>query len=279
MKKLTALLLLLTFSFSVNAENRIISAGSSITELILALGAKEQLVGIDITSRHLDKNEEFPQVGYHRQLSTEGLLALNPTHLIGSEVMGPEKTLTLLQQAQVEVVKVPSGDRMQDLFARIDTLANITDTQKQASILKESLEQKIENMSHRAVDNPPKALFMMINEGRPLTIAGNNTTVDVVIDYAGAVNPAKPLIESYKPLSIEAIIELQPDYILVSQRTWDSLGGQQGILTKYPLLAATPASQTDHIIAIEGSAIIGGFGIESISLSEQLYKQLNPAKK
>lgn len=279
MNKLFSLLLLLTFSFAVNAENRIISAGSSITELILALGAKDQLVAIDITSRHLDKDQEFPQVGYHRQLSAEGLLALNPTHLIGSEVMGPDKTLSILKNAQVEVVKAPSGDRVQDLFARIDTLADITKTQNQAVTLKASLKQKIENMSHQQIHNPPKVLFMMASEGRPLTIAGNNTTVDVVIDYAGAINPAKKLIESYKPLSIEAIVELQPDYLLVSQRTWDSLGGQQGIIKQYPLLAATAASQPDHIIAIEGSAIIGGFGIESISLSEKLYQQLNLVNK
>lgn len=279
MNKLFSLLLLLTFSFAVNAENRIISAGSSITELILALGAKDQLVAIDITSRHLDKDQEFPQVGYHRQLSAEGLLALNPTHLIGSEVMGPDKTLSILKNAQVEVVKAPSGDLVQDLFARIDTLADITKTQNQAVTLKASLKQKIENMSHQQIHNPPKVLFMMASEGRPLTIAGNNTTVDVVIDYAGAINPAKKLIESYKPLSIEAIVELQPDYLLVSQRTWDSLGGQQGIIKQYPLLAATAASQPNHIIAIEGSAIIGGFGIESISLSEKLYQQLNLVNK
>lgn len=75
------------FSSSTLAAERIISAGSSVTELILALGAEQQLVGIDVTSV-APPSLALPKVGYHRQLSAEGLLALEPTQLLGS-VDGP----------------------------------------------------------------------------------------------------------------------------------------------------------------------------------------------
>lgn len=271
--------LLFCFAVTAQAQNRIISAGSSITELILALDAQQQLVAIDVTSKHLDKSGQLPEIGYHRQLSAEGLLALNPTHLIGSDVMGPQQTLTLLENAQVKVVQAPAGDSKQDLFKRIDTIAEITQKQSQAKQLKAQLSKQFAHLQSQQADKKPKVLFAMVSKGRPMTIAGNHTTIDVVLNYAGAENPAKPLLDSYKPLSTEAIVNLQPDYLLVSQRSWDQLGGEQGILQAFPLLKATPAGANGRIIKIPGSAIIGGFGIESIELSEQLFNTFHRSTK
>lgn len=279
MKKLLTSLLLITASMSSFAENRIISAGSSITELIMALDARDQLVAIDVTSAKLDKSGSLPQVGYHRQLSAEGLLALNPTHLIGSDAMGPQNTLTHLENAKVKVVTVPSGDTAQDLYKRIDTIAEITGKQKQATALKKELDKKFAHLNSHKVENKPKVIFAMIMPGRPMTIAGNKTTVNEVINLAGAENPAQSMMESYKPLSMEAIVNLQPDYLVVIQHSWDQQGGHEGILKTLPLLKATPAGQQGHIIAIPGSAITGGLGIESIDLAKQLYDTFHPAMK
>ncbi|WP_261817716.1 heme/hemin ABC transporter substrate-binding protein [Vibrio gallicus] len=272
MKRLL-LLLITAVACNANAENRIISVGSSITELMYALDAKEQLVAIDVTSRNFDPQHTLPQVGYHRQLSAEGLMAQNPTHLIGSHEMGPDSTLELLKSAGIKVITVPSGDSEQDLIARIDTIAQITHTQNKATQLKHDLHAKIETLEHQSLDAQPKAMFAMLSEGRPATIAGSQTTIDKIIRLAGGQNPANKEFSSYKSMSLEAIVGIQPDYLLVSQRAWDELGGAQGIINKFPLLAATPAATQARIIPIPSSAIIGGFGIESIELSESLHQQ------
>ncbi len=255
------------------ANNRIISAGSSITELVVALGAKEQLVAVDITSRKYNSDEALPQVGYHRQLSAEGLMALEPTHLIGSSEMGPENTLTLLKSGGIKVETVPSGDTEQDLFDRIDKIAQITATQDKAQALKASIDEQLNNIKSRQLSHAPKVLFAMLTKGRPATIAGDKTTIDVIINLAGGQNPAKAEMSSYKPLSPEAIVQMQPDFLLVSDRAWEALGGQQGILQAFPLLAATPVAGTDRIIPVSSSAIIGGFGLESIELADKLFNR------
>ncbi|MEZ9512603.1 hemin ABC transporter substrate-binding protein [Vibrio breoganii] len=260
------------FANSTGEQNRIISVGSSITELMYALDAKEQLVAIDVTSRHFDKSGSLPQVGYHRQLSAEGLMAQNPTHVIGSHEMGPDSTLKLLKSAGIEVITVPSGDSEADLAGRIDAIAKITGKEEQAKALKQDLHQQIETLSNLDSTHQPKAIFAMLSEGRPATVAGSETTIDKIIELAGATNPINSNFSSYKSMSLEAIVGVQPDYILVAQRTWDALGGQQGIIEKFPLLAATPAAADNKIIPIPSSAIIGGFGIESVELSQSLHQ-------
>ncbi|MEZ9905944.1 hemin ABC transporter substrate-binding protein [Vibrio breoganii] len=260
------------FANSTGEQNRIISVGSSITELMYALDAKEQLVAIDVTSRHFDQSGSLPQVGYHRQLSAEGLMAQNPTHVIGSHEMGPDSTLKLLKSAGIEVITVPSGDSEADLAGRIDAIAKITGKEEQAKALKQDLHQQIETLSNLDSTHQPKAIFAMLSEGRPATVAGSETTIDKIIELAGATNPINGNFSSYKSMSFEAIVGVQPDYILVAQRTWDALGGQQGIIDKFPLLAATPAAADNKIIPIPSSAIIGGFGIESVELSQTLHQ-------
>jgi len=248
---------------------RIISVGSSITELFFALGAEDQLVAVDVTSRHYIKDSALAQVGYHRQLSAEGLMALNPSDLIGSNEMGPEKTLEQLKAAQVNVIEVPSGNSQEALIARINLIATITHTQDKAVALTQSVVQSIAQLRQQKLSSTPNVLFMMINEKRPATVAGANTSIDKIITLAGAVNPAATM-DSYKSMSYEAIIALQPDYILVSQHAWDQFGGKVEIVRKLPLLAATPAGSQLHIMPVASSAIIGGFGLESIALAEQL---------
>lgn len=286
MKKLAFAFGLLVASSSLMAQqhtesqsaqtNRIISAGSSITELIVALGAKEQLVALDVTSKKYNQDEKLPLVGYHRQLSAEGLMALSPTHLIGSHEMGPDSTLTLLKNGGIDVETVPSGDTEQDLFNRIDKIAAITGTQDNAVDLKASIQSKLDAMQQRDVADAPKVLFAMLSKGRPATIAGDKTTIDVIVKLAGGQNPAKSMMSSYKPVSQEAMVEMQPDYLLVTKRAWQALGGKEGILKEFPLLAATPAGSQDRIIAVNGSAIIGGLGIESLVLADDLFNQFHP---
>ncbi|WP_162045947.1 heme/hemin ABC transporter substrate-binding protein [Vibrio taketomensis] len=283
MKKLVITLGLLVASLPSFAQteptpNRIISAGSSITELIVALGAKDQLVALDVTSKHFNTDGKLPQVGYHRQLSPEGLMALMPTHLIGSKEMGPETTLSLLKSGGVTVETVPSGDSEQDLFKRIDAIAQITHTQPKAQELKASLETKLDMMRERKLERAPKTIFTMLSKGRPATVAGDKTTIDAIISLAGGTNPAKAELSSYKQLSQEAIVDMQPAYILVSQRDWDKLGGEQGIIKEYPLFMATPAAINHRIIPVQGSAIIGGLGIESLELADSLYQNFSQSQ-
>lgn len=284
MKMLTFVLSLLIASSSVWAEqaptsNRIISAGSSITELLVELGARDQLIALDVTSKKYNQDGQLPLVGYHRQLSAEGLMALSPTHLIGSHEMGPVSTLNLVKNGGIQVQTVPSGDSEQDLFKRIDTIATITGTEEKAVQLKSSLHSKLQTMRERKIEQAPKVLFAMLSKGRPATIAGDDTTIDVIINLAGGDNPANTQMSSYKPVSQEAIVDMQPDYLLVTKRAWQALGGKQGILNEFPLLKATPAANTDRIIAVNGSAIIGGLGIESLELADELHHTFSLAQQ
>ena len=70
---------------------------------MVALGGESKLVGVDTTSQHPQALKQLPSVGYQRQLAAEGVLALRPDILIGTEEMGPPPVLKQLEGAGVRV--------------------------------------------------------------------------------------------------------------------------------------------------------------------------------
>ncbi|MDW1957563.1 hemin ABC transporter substrate-binding protein, partial [Vibrio sp. Vb0562] len=209
-----ALLLASTNLFSNNAptSERVVSAGSAVTELLLALDAKDSLVAVDVTST-LPQGMELPDVGYHRRLSAEGLLALSPTKLIGSDEMGPTTTLNQLKSAGVDVEIVNTEANVDGLLHRIDQIATIMNRESQATNLKQEVKTQVESLqaNQPAPSAKKKVLFLLIHEGRPANVAGLDTTPDAIIALAGGDNPAAKKLTSYKPLSTEAMVEMQPD--------------------------------------------------------------------
>lgn len=274
LKTVTALSLSLMASTSFASE-RIVSAGSAVTELLIALNQQDKLVAVDVTSE-LPGSLQLPKIGYHRRLSAEGLLALGPNRLIGSDEMGPETALSQLRSAGVEVDIVNTKPTPEGLIERIDEIAELTHAEQQASKLKKQVTEQIARLEKNKSQqkSAKKVLFLLIHEGRPANVAGRDTTPNAIIELAGGVNPAASQLSSYKPLSTEAMVEMQPDIILVSGRSYNKLGGADEILKKMPMLAATPAGQNKQFIQIDGHALVGGLGLKSLSEADRLSQLL-----
>ncbi|WP_277207392.1 heme/hemin ABC transporter substrate-binding protein [Vibrio misgurnus] len=256
------------------AQERIVSAGSAVTELMLALGAQQQLVAVDVTSE-LPSSLNLPKIGYHRRLAAEGLLALAPTQLIGSDEMGPDNALQQLRNAGVQVSVINSDASPQGLLIRIDQIAQLTNSESHAQQLKQSVQQQIASLQAKQPTTPKKVLFLLLHEGRAANVAGSDTVPDTIIRLAGGHNPASQ-VTSYKPLSMESMLEMQPEMILVSGRSLDVLGGVDAVLSAVPVLAATPAGQNKNIVAIDGHALVGGLGLKSLQEAQRIQSLLYP---
>ncbi len=268
---------LLSTAFSMPlqaAQERIISAGSAVTELILALHAEQSLIAVDVTSQ-LPEDQQLPKIGYHRRLSAEGLLALSPTKLIGSDEMGPAPVLQQLKSTGVDIEVVNTQANVDGLKARIDQIAAILNKPQEAQQLKSQVDQQVQSLkANQPTNQKKKVLFLLIHEGRAANVAGTDTTPDAIINLAGAINPAADKITAYKPLSSESMVEMQPDVILVSGRSFEKLGGPDSIIKMMPLLAATPAGQNKQIMTIDGAALVGGLGLKSLAEAKRLNQLL-----
>ena len=63
--------------------SRVVVAGGSIAEILYALEAGGLIVAVDSTAAYLPGTSALPSVGYVRNLSAEGILALKPSLILG----------------------------------------------------------------------------------------------------------------------------------------------------------------------------------------------------
>jgi iron complex transport system substrate-binding protein len=241
------------------ASLRIVSVGGSTTEIVYALGAGDALVGVDSTSLYPSAADELPDIGYVRQLSSEGLLSLNPDLILAGAEAGPAAALEQTASAGVEIVKLEEGFSPEEVYAHVATVGAALGREDEAAGLTETLKADIEQAlgDVAAVSSKPRVLFMLQAGRGPMLVSGRHTAADAMIELAGGVNAVSEF-EGYKPFSPEAATVAAPDIILMTDQTVEALGGTAKILDDASL-AATPAARNGRLVTMD-ALYLAGFG-------------------
>lgn len=81
--------------------SQIVSLTGSATGVIDSLGLFDNLVGVDQSAVWPPKAAQLSQIGYQRALAAEGVLALEPTLIIGADEAGPPEVIEQLRGSGV----------------------------------------------------------------------------------------------------------------------------------------------------------------------------------
>lgn len=196
------------------AQERIISAGGSVTEVLYALGLADQIVAVDTSSLYPLSVNEKPKVGYYRQLSPEGVLSLHPTVLVGHGSMGPESVLQQIKATGIEIMHVQESRSVDGIYALIRSLAKRFKRETEGNALIERIRTQLANTPVFTEKHLSALFFLSIGE-RGMIAAGENTMPDGLMKSVGVKNLMRQT-DGFKPLAPEALISLNPDFILVA---------------------------------------------------------------
>ncbi|WP_166425581.1 ABC transporter substrate-binding protein [Paraglaciecola sp. 20A4] len=248
---------------------RIIASGGSITEIIYALGKQQFIVATDSTSMFPAAAASLPKLGYFRQLSTEGILGFQPTHLLGAQATGPESLPEQLRAAGINVHIFNERRDVAGLHQLINEIGQLLNASEKALALNQQITQQVAQLkakaSKRRLANDTRALagghdkitalFVMSDSDRGLTVAGGNTVPQALFDDTGVINAAQRLPD-YKVMDNESILAANPDIIFVaSHRVREPSALQR--LCQHPALKATNAGRNCAISAMESSSALG----------------------
>ena len=238
---------------------RIVSVGGALTEIVFALEAQAELVGVDTTSLYPANAQKFPSVGYARTLSAEGVLALAPTHVIATEDAGPPAVLRQLSAAGVPVAVLAANHQFEGLMERVKRVGELTGRVAQATALQQALQkdwgQSRAAVSQRGAAKPVRVLFVLAHAPNQTLVSGVGTGAHAMLEYVGATNAVSGF-SGYKPLTPEAVIAAQPDVVLLTDQGLLAAGGVDGVL-KLPGLAQSPAGRNRRVIALEAMFLLG----------------------
>ncbi|MGQ9527471.1 heme/hemin ABC transporter substrate-binding protein [Chloroflexus sp.] len=244
----------------VESVDRIVSLTGDITEIIFALGMGDYVVGVDSSATYpAEKTKALPNIGYQRRLNAEGILALNPTLVIGDEAAGPPEALAQIRSAGVPVALVADPPTMDSPMQKILFVSRALGILERGYELAGQVEAEIARVRANAatLPRPPRVLFLYLRGTDVQQVAGANTAIDAMITAAGGVNAATEVgIVNSAPLSAEVAIAAQPDIILVLTKGLESVGGVDGLL-QIPGLADTPAGQQRRVVDFDDLYLLG----------------------
>ncbi|MBU2037773.1 MAG: ABC transporter substrate-binding protein [Gammaproteobacteria bacterium] len=263
------------FSSAVFSAERVVSIDGSLTEIIYALNAQDALVAVDTTSRYPQAATELPDVGYMRQLSAEGILALSPTLVLASTDAGPDSVFEQLQQAGVKIVRVRNHYSVDGVLNKIQAVADALNKPDAGRALAGSIKQQADAAlaSIPAGAAPPAALFILGAGNRGLMAAGSKTQADAMLALLNARNVMA--YNGYEPVSAEAVLQAGPEVVLIAntEAAADTSQAQSAALNTQ--LAMTPAFRQQRIHTLDTSLVLG-FGPRIGSALEQLVALLYP---
>lgn len=233
-------------------SQRIVSVGGAATEIVYALGAGGQIVGVDQSSVFPLEARSLPQVGYVRTVSAEGVLALEPQQIIAGHEIGPKNALAQIRASGLPVLVLSKVDTDEDLYRAINEVAQALGRQAEAATLIAQIREKFAKV--QMPQTPPKVVFMMKPPGSMrLSAAGKGTRADDLIQLAGGNNVVTNF-NGYKTLSQEALMTLQPDVIIVaSAETFENQGTAEGIIAELktqPAWSSLQALRNGHVYAV-----------------------------
>lgn len=196
----------------------IVSISPSMTEMLFALGAGEQLVGRDEMSTYPEAALDVPSIGaMWGDLPVEAILAAKPDLVLAAEIISPE-TVSALQELGLTVYWQANPDTFEDLWENLREIAALTGHTEEAETLATELAARVAAVETAiaGAETTPVVFYELdaTDPSNPWT-TGSGTFIDYIISLAGGVNAAAALEGEYAQISAEALISENPDVILL----------------------------------------------------------------
>lgn len=256
-------------------SSKLVIAGGSLTEIVYDLKEEEKLIAVDVTSNYPLDAKSLPSIGYVRALSTEGLLSLSPSLILGENDMGPPLVLDQLKLVGVDIRIIPEDHSVGGIIDKVNCVSKILGTgSNKKNRLKEKLDENINLLkkSQKKIFSKDTSVMLILNlQGTSPIVAGVATSGDGFIKLLGAKNVMDDF-EGWKPVSTESILEKNPDFIIVTKRGMSSFTDEKAF-GQHPSLRLTDAAKEQNILAIDGMSMLG-FGPRTIETAVTVSKKL-----
>lgn len=234
------------------SPQRIVVLGGPITELVFALDAGSQVVGVDDSSIYPAAAHKLPKVGYYRSFSVEGVMSLKPDLILASDQAGPPEQLERLRSFGRRVIVLNSQPTLRGLEQRIHGVAAALGKVDAGRAL---VKQVNDGVKLAAGIKGPRTLIVTSRASHPLDGAGSGTAADATLRLAGGVNVLAGQ-QGYKPLANEAAAALAPDVIVTTRMSIGQFGSVEKLLAM-PGIAATPAARAKRVVVMDDLLLLG----------------------
>ncbi|MDJ0908434.1 MAG: cobalamin-binding protein [Woeseiaceae bacterium] len=199
---------------------RIVTLAPHLTELVFAAGAGEYLVGVSAYSDYPPEALEIPIVSDAFTVDQEQLAILAPTLILAWDGGTPTTLIEGLAASgyRVEAIRTHGLDDIPVAIERIGELAGREDP---ADNVSRWFQRGIAELRDRHSQSSPVTVFYQISS-RPLYTVGGTHYISDIIALCGGRNVFDDLGELAPTVSVESVIDRNPEAMLAADAGGDS---------------------------------------------------------
>ncbi|MBN1204843.1 MAG: ABC transporter substrate-binding protein [Myxococcaceae bacterium] len=190
---------------------RVVTLAPSLTEMVLAMGARETLVGV--SRFDVDKAvAELPRVGGFVDPSVEAVVALRPDLVLVQPGPGNQRPVERMAELGIPVLLLPLHS-VADTLAALRAVGKALGQEQDA----EALISRIEATRARireAAKKLPAPRVLLVYGFEPLVVAGPGSFADELLRDAGAINIAADAGSAYPVYSVERAVRARPAVVV-----------------------------------------------------------------
>ncbi|MDT9635215.1 cobalamin-binding protein [Pseudomonas marginalis] len=209
-------ILLLAFSAQGLAVERVVSLAPSLSEIVVELGATDLLVGVLDGGERPAALANVPSVGRYGQLDMERLLSLKPDLILlwpGS--VGPAQR-EQLQRLNIPVY-VAEPHSLEQMTTQVQAIAEQLGRADAGRQLAAHLRQRLAQLRQRYQRAEPLRVFYQV-WNQPLYTVGGGQIISDALSVCGARNVFDDLKLPAPQVSIESVLQRNPEMILVGDQ-------------------------------------------------------------
>jgi len=235
MKKIVyvALIILAMFVFSCKqmnskAKKGIVVLSPEVAEIICALDAEEDIIGITAECNYPSSLQQKKVVGSFSVIDKEAIIALNPELVFCSSLEQESVALDLKNLGySVEVIYPKS---IMEMLSAIERIGILIDRKEQATKQISQMKQEILNIKENSIGKTRPKVYLEIYRN-PLMSVSDASFIGELIETAGGDNIFPTLEIDYARINPEAVIAAKPDIMICySQDTLENIINRKGWL-------------------------------------------------
>ncbi|MPW26935.1 ABC transporter substrate-binding protein [Alkalibaculum sp. M08DMB] len=254
------------------APEKIVSVSPGITETLFELGLGENIIGRDGASDYPKAAQDLEIVGDYKGPNTELIIDLAPEVVFAYESI-PEDVNQLLEASNIKVV-VFNPTNVDGVLENIKQVGVITNKQTRANELIESMSAKRTEILEKVKDVDQKKVFMDLGD---FISVGPNTFINSILEEANAINIASDSDTPWPTLSIEKIIEDNPDVYISTYTSVEDIKSVVGIdvieAYKNDNIIVIPWGTEEHnMIQRPGPRVVEGLEIYANTIYPELFE-------
>ncbi|MCX5746925.1 MAG: helical backbone metal receptor [Proteobacteria bacterium] len=239
------------------AGPRLVSLTPSSTEIVAALDATADLVGVDDYSTYPAEVANLPKVGSFLAPNLETIVGLRPTLVIVDDVHG--KAAAALGDVGVQTIAC-AIHALPDVKAALVAIGARLGRSAQATRVIAGIDAAIATALARRPAKRPRVLVIIDREAGGLgnlVAAGTGSWIDELLAITGGANVLAGAITRYPKISTEEVLTTRPDVILdlsfagkASLAAWKPVTSARVVALSEPYLVAPSPRVADALAAL-----------------------------